>query len=181
VGKGLKTSTSHWSCLRALEKPYLLWEGLVLLLHDWCPHTPGGGGVWEAVAVTGAWGSGGMAQHMPNKHLLGHWGSRHLLDQGPGCLSTAYRSTLDHQTDNIHQLIWGSQHTYSRGLSGLCSFRDDAPNPQECGGSKLFRGQVNWGWGYPCGDRVGGLGWGGGIGCGAVWGWMGGWGMDYVM
>ena len=37
--------------------------------------------------------------------------------------------TLDHQTDSIHQLIWGPQHTYSRGLPGLCSFRDDAPNP----------------------------------------------------
>ena len=34
--------------------------------------------------------------------------------------------TLDHQADSIYQLIWGPQYTYSRGLPGLCSFRDDA-------------------------------------------------------
>ena len=32
------------------------------------------------------------------------------------------------------------QHTYSRGLSGLCSVRDDAPSPQETGRSMEFRG-----------------------------------------
>jgi hypothetical protein len=53
--------------------------------------------------------------------------------------------TVDHQTDSIHQLIWGPQHTYSRGLLGLCSFRDDAPNPQETGGPREFRGQVGGG------------------------------------
>jgi hypothetical protein len=26
----------------------------------------------------------------------------------------------------------------------LCSFRDDAPNPQETGGSREFRDQVGW-------------------------------------
>jgi hypothetical protein len=41
--------------------------------------------------------------------------------------------TLDHQTDSIHQMIWSPQHTYSRGLLGLCSFRHDAPNPKETG------------------------------------------------
>jgi hypothetical protein len=35
-----------------------------------------------------------------------------------------------------------NEHTYSRGLQGLCSFRDDAPNPQETGGPREFRGQV---------------------------------------
>jgi hypothetical protein len=38
------------------------------------------------------------------------------------------------------------QHTYSRGLLGLCSFRDDIPNPQEtAGGPREFRGQVGGG------------------------------------
>jgi hypothetical protein len=36
------------------------------------------------------------------------------------------------------------QHTYSRGLLGLCSFRDDAPKPQDTGGLRVFRGQVAW-------------------------------------
>jgi hypothetical protein len=31
---------------------------------------------------------------------------------------------------------------YSRGLPGLYSFRDDAPNPQETVGPRKFRGQV---------------------------------------
>ena len=42
----------------------------------------------------------------------------------------------------------------SRGLGGLCSFRDDAPIPQETGG------QVGWGGGGGVG------GWGGGGGGG---------------
>jgi hypothetical protein len=29
-----------------------------------------------------------------------------------------------------------------RRLLGLCSFRDDAPNPQETGGPKEYRGQM---------------------------------------
>jgi hypothetical protein len=80
--------------------------------------------------------------------------------------------TLDHQTDSIHQLIWGPQHTYSRGLLGLCSFRDDAPNLQESGGPREFRGQVGWGLGASMWRRWGGE---------EVWdveqseeGWMGG-------
>jgi hypothetical protein len=60
------------------------------------------------------------------------------------------------------------QHTHSRALPGLCSFRDDAPNPQETGGPREFRGQVGVrGSGHPLGDR---LGWGGGVECGAVGG-----------
>ena len=59
------------------------------------------------------------------------------------------------------------QHTYSRGLPGLCSFREYAPNPQETGGLREFRSQVGcvlcggdllmetWGW-----ERV--------MGCGTV-------------
>jgi hypothetical protein len=35
-------------------------------------------------------------------------------------------------------------HIYSSGLLGLCSFRNDAPNPQETGGPREFRGQVGW-------------------------------------
>ena len=81
--------------------------------------------------------------------------------------------TLDHQTDSIHQLIWGSQYTYSRRLPGLCSFRYDAPNLQETGDPREFRGQVGWGvrtstWREGCGEYVwdakqrseGGWGWG---------------------
>jgi hypothetical protein len=40
-----------------------------------------------------------------------------------------------------------SKHSLSRGLPGLCSFRDDAPNSQETGGPREFRGQVGLGWG----------------------------------
>ena len=52
--------------------------------------------------------------------------------------------TLDHQTDSIHQLTGGPQHTFGRGLLGLSSFRDDAPNPQETGDPREFRGQMRW-------------------------------------
>ena len=45
-------------------------------------------------------------------------------------------STLDHQTDSTHHLIWGTQHTYSRRILDLCSFRDDAPNRQDTGGPR---------------------------------------------
>jgi hypothetical protein len=38
----------------------------------------------------------------------------------------------------------GPQHTYSRVLLGLCSFREDAPNSQETGGPREFRGHVGW-------------------------------------
>jgi hypothetical protein len=34
------------------------------------------------------------------------------------------------------------QHIYSRGLPGLGFVRGDAPNPQETGDSREFRGQV---------------------------------------
>jgi hypothetical protein len=34
--------------------------------------------------------------------------------------------------------------TYSRVLPGLCPFRDDAPNPQETEGSRVFRSQMEW-------------------------------------
>ena len=50
--------------------------------------------------------------------------------------------TLNHQTDSIHQVIGGPQHTYSRGLLVLCSFRDDTPNPQETVGPRMYRGRV---------------------------------------
>ena len=45
----------------------------------------------------------------------------------------------------MHQLIGGPQRTFSRGLLSLCSFRDNAPDPQEAGGPREFRGQVGWG------------------------------------
>ena len=48
------------------------------------------------------------------------------------------------------------QHTYSRGLLGLCLFRDDAPNPQETGGPREFRGQVGWRVGISMWRQLGG-------------------------
>jgi hypothetical protein len=63
--------------------------------------------------------------------------------------------TLDHQTDSIHQMIWGPQHTHRRGLPVLCSFRDDEPNPQKTGGPREFRG---WGWGGGVGTSMWGQG-----------------------
>jgi hypothetical protein len=50
--------------------------------------------------------------------------------------------TLENWSDSIHQLIWGLQHTYSIGPLVLCSFRDDVPNPQDTGGPREFRIQV---------------------------------------
>jgi hypothetical protein len=71
--------------------------------------------------------------------------------------------TLDHQTGNIYQLIWGPQHTYSRGLLY------DAPNPQETGGPREFRGQVGWKgtstWRRGWGDRGDGMG----VGVEEIW------------
>ena len=71
--------------------------------------------------------------------------------------------TLDHQSGNIYLLIWGSQNIYSRGLWGLGSVREDAPNPQETGVPREFRGLVGGGgaWGHPHGTRgwEGGMGW----------------------
>jgi hypothetical protein len=46
---------------------------------------------------------------------------------------------------------------YNRGLLGLCSFRDDAPNPQETRSLREFRGQVGWGLGSST-WRWGGMG-----------------------
>ena len=43
------------------------------------------------------------------------------------------------------------QHTYSRGLPGLDSVKENAPNPEETGSLRQFRGLV--GWGHPHGDR----------------------------
>jgi hypothetical protein len=49
------------------------------------------------------------------------------------------------------------QHIYGRGLLGLCSVREDVPNPQETGGPREFRGLGGWGevWGLPYGDGAG--------------------------
>ena len=63
--------------------------------------------------------------------------------------------TLDHQSGSIHQLIRCSQHIYKRGLLGLGSVREDAPNSQETGGSLMGCGR----------------GEGGGMGWGTVRGW----------
>lgn len=50
AGQGLTAGTSHWLSLRAWRYLICMWEGLVLLLHDWWPHTS----LWgagEAVAT----------------------------------------------------------------------------------------------------------------------------------
>ena len=83
------------------------------------------------------------------------WGrGRPCQDQHSQLISIPKLSqTLDHQTGSIcywHQLIWDPQHIYSRGLPGLCSIRDDTPNPQDTGGHREFRGQE--GWGHPHGN-----------------------------
>jgi hypothetical protein len=76
------------------------------------------------------------------------------------------------------QMTWGPRHTYSRGWPGLCLFRDDAPNPQEAGGTREFRGQVGWGFGASTWRWVG-------VGrrcvMGSSWSVDGGegWGMEY--
>jgi hypothetical protein len=58
---------------------------------------------------------------------------------------------------------------HSRGLLGLFSFRDEAPNPQETVGPREFRGQVWWGVGASTWRQ---RGWGGGVRCGAVREWI---------
>jgi hypothetical protein len=100
------------------------------------------------------------------------WGPRSLM------LWVTRRATLHsknimikrRQTDSTHQLIWGPQHTYIRGLLGLCSFRDEAPNHQETGAPGSLEVRWSGGVGHPHED---GVGWGGGVGYGAVRGWMG--------
>jgi hypothetical protein len=55
---------------------------------------------------------------------------------------------------------------FDLSLPGLCSFRDDAPNPQETGSPREFKGQVPWGLGtssWRCGTVGGWTGEGRGI------------------
>ena len=52
-------------------------------------------------------------------------------------------------------------------MTGLGLVREDAPNLQETGGSREFRGLLGWVVGHTCGDR----GLGGGMGSGTVEGW----------
>jgi hypothetical protein len=65
---------------------------------------------------------------------------------------------LGHQPGTIHQLIWDPQHIYSRGLLGLDSIREDAPNPQVTEGPRECGGLVVGGCRYPRGNR--GMGYG---------------------
>jgi hypothetical protein len=73
VGQGLTGGTSHWLGMRVWEDLICMIESLVLLLHDWWPHTFLGGGLCEAVALTEARGPRGVA-----KHLLFLAGDSHL-------------------------------------------------------------------------------------------------------
>jgi hypothetical protein len=74
-------------------------------------------------------------------------------------LSSFMRSHL-----SILVLHWSSVYD----CQGLCSFRDDTPNPQETGGPRELGG-------VGVGDiHVETGGWGGSMGCGTVREWMGG-------
>jgi hypothetical protein len=53
------------------------------------------------------------------------------INLNPQNLSNTGSSTRHHT-----QVIWGPQHTYSRGLLCLASVKDDTPNPQETGGPR---------------------------------------------
>ena len=71
--------------------------------------------------------------------------------------------TLDHQTDSIHQLIWGPQHTYRRGLPGLCRLEMIHLTLKRL--EALGSLEVKW---VGCGSIHVEMGWGGGMGCGTV-------------
>jgi hypothetical protein len=60
------------------------------------------------------------------------------------------------------------QHIYRRGLAGLSLARKDAPNPQETGEPREFRGLVGWGGGGDILLETGGQG--RGMACGSVGG-----------
>ena len=60
---------------------------------------------------------------------------------------------------------------------GLGSVREDAPNPQETGGLRMFRVLGRSGMGGSDILLETGVGWGISIGCGTVGGWMG-WGEE---
>ena len=47
---------------------------------------------------------------------------------------------LSHQPGSIHELIWGPQHIYNRGLPCLASVREDKPNPWETWGPREWGG-----------------------------------------
>jgi hypothetical protein len=58
------------------------------------------------------------------------------------------------------------QHTYTGGKPGLGLVREDAPNPQEIGGTREFRSLVGKGWGVGIYSWRQGSGRWGGMGCG---------------
>lgn len=55
-----------------------------------------------------------------------------------------FSQTLDNQPGNIHQLISGPQHVYSRGLLDIGSFIKYAPHLQETGDPTVFKGLLEW-------------------------------------
>ena len=108
-------------------------------------HSAGGcGGLWEAVATTGARGPGGIAEYLPfltggNHHLWGHQGSRPVLNLGPGCLCTAPYLT----PPRISLASLSTPLVPSQGKSIFCclppSRQDKPPNPkQPCLGFLLY-------------------------------------------
>jgi hypothetical protein len=73
------------------------------------------------------------------------------INLDPWDLSNTWSPTRQHTPVDVRpptHIQWG--------LAGLCSFRDDVPNPQETGGPREFRGQLGWEvgcvWGHPRGN-----------------------------
>jgi hypothetical protein len=60
-----------------------------------------------------------------------------------------FPSTMQHISADMRE---APKNIYSRGLLGLGSVKEDAPNHQETRGSREFRDLFGWGWVHPCGD-----------------------------
>jgi hypothetical protein len=80
-------------------------------------------GLWEAIAATGARGSGGVAKHLPyllggSHHLPGHWGSRPVLYWGPGYLCMAHHPTTSPFTFLKERGYWSDCVICSKILGG---------------------------------------------------------------
>jgi hypothetical protein len=74
------------------------------------------------------------------------------------------------KTRHIKQIYKSITFEMEAGVLGPQLIRDDAPNSQETGGPREFRGQAGWGVGA---SRWRQVGCGGGVGCGSVEGGVG--------
>jgi hypothetical protein len=71
------------------------------------------------------------------------WGGGQVtpwVQQSPLTWTPKISRTLSHQPGCRHQLLWYPRHIYSRGLPGLASVREDAPNPRETWDPRDCRG-----------------------------------------